>query len=147
MKNAVGSETDPWRKAVAIQSWVAKNVSEKNFSVAFAQAAEVARNLKGDCSEHSVLVAAMCRAAGIPARCVVGLVYAQNLGGFGPHMWNEVYVNGRWVAVDAAFDQSQVDATHLKLGATSLDGVAPFEAFLPVLKVFGKIKIEPLEIK
>lgn len=147
MKKALGGEADPWAKAVAIQKWVSSNIREKNFSVAFAPAAEVARNLEGDCSEHSVLVAAMCRAAGIPSRCVVGLVYAQNLGGFGPHMWNEVYVNRRWVALDAAFDQSEVDATHLKLATTSLDGVAPFEAFLPVLKVFDKIKIEPIEIR
>jgi hypothetical protein len=75
------------------------------------------------------------------------VVYAENLGGFGPHMWNEVYVNRRWVAIDAAYDQSEVDATHLKLSTSSLDGVAPFEAFLPVLKVFNKITIEPTEVR
>lgn len=147
MKIAIGREVDPWARASAIQKWVSKNIREKNFSVAFASAAVVAKNLEGDCSEHSVLVAAMCRAAGIPSRCVVGLVYAEKLGGFGPHMWNEVYVNGRWVAIDAAYDQSDVDATHLKLSTTSLDGVAPLEAFLPVHKVLDKIKIEPIEIR
>lgn len=146
-KAAVGGETDPWRKAQAIESWVANNMVEQNFSVAFANAGEVARNLKGDCSEHSVLVAAMCRAEGVPARCVIGLVYAPSLGGFGPHMWNEAYVNGRWVAIDAAFEQSAVDATHIKLSTSSLDGVAALEAFLPVLRVFDKIKIEPVEIR
>ena len=147
MTKAVGRETDPWARASAIREWVSRNLKDKNFAVAFAPAAEVARNLRGDCSEHSVLVAAMCRAAGIPSRCVVGLVYAPSLGGFGPHMWNEVFVNDRWVALDAAFDQSEVDATHLKLASTSLDGVAPFEAFLPVLKVLDKITIEPIEIR
>jgi hypothetical protein len=58
-----------------------------------------------------------------------------------------VYVNGRWVAIDSAFKQSSVDATHLKLSASSLDGVAPFEPFLPVLKVFQDIKIEPVEMR
>ena len=58
----------------------------------------------------------MCRAAGIPARGAWSAWSTrEQLGGFGPHMWNEVYVNGRWVAIDAAFDQSEVDATHLKL--------------------------------
>ena len=28
----------------------------------------------------------------------------------------------RWVALDAAFDESEVDATHIKLSETSLDG-------------------------
>jgi hypothetical protein len=147
MKAAVGRRTDPWEKAVAIEDWVFRNMRKKNFSTAFAPAEEVARTLSGDCTEHGVLTAAMCRAAGIPARCVVGLVYAETLGGFGPHMWNEVYVNRRWVAIDATFNQAQVDATHLKLSDTSLDGVAPFEAFLPVLEAINALKIEPIETR
>lgn len=139
MQKAVGKLTDPWAKAVAIEDWVAKNLRNKNFSTAFAPASEVARTLQGDCSEHSVLVAAMCRAAGVPARCVIGLVYAENIGGdatkygFGPHMWNEVFVNGRWVALDAAYHQSDVDATHIKVSESSLNGVSPLEAFLPLM--------------
>ncbi len=62
-------------------------------------------------------------------------------------MWNEVYVNRRWVAIDSAFDQTQVDAAHIKLSDSSLDGVAPFESFLPVARVFGKLKIEAVEIR
>ncbi len=147
MKKAVGKRLDPWERAVAIQDWVFRNMRRKNFSTAFAPAMEVARDLSGDCTEHGVLTAAMCRAAGIPCRCVIGLVYADNLGGFGPHMWNEVYVNRRWVAIDATFNQSRVDATHIKLSDTSLDGVAPFEAFLPVLRVFQSMKLEPIEIR
>jgi transglutaminase-like putative cysteine protease len=144
---AVGNVTDPWQKAVQIEHWVAQNLKEKNFSTAFAPASEVARDLTGDCTEHGVLTAAMCRAAGIPARVAVGLIYAENLGGFGFHLWNEVYVNRRWVALDAAFDQSAVDAVHIKLSDSSLEGVAPFEAFLPVVRVLGKLAIKPLEIR
>lgn len=147
MREAVGNRTDPWEQAVAIEEWVFANMKKKNFSTAFAPAEEVARELSGDCTEHSVLVAAMSRAAGIPARCAVGIVYAEHLGGFGPHMWNEVYVNQRWVALDATFNQSRVDATHIKLADSSLDGVSPFDAFLPVLRIFREIKIEPLEIR
>ncbi|MBV8232369.1 MAG: transglutaminase domain-containing protein [Planctomycetaceae bacterium] len=144
---AVGDAVDPWEKAVKIEHWVAQNLKDKNFKTAFAPASEVARNLSGDCTEHGVLVAAMCRAAGVPARVAVGLVYADHLGGFGFHLWNEVYVNQRWVAIDAAFDQSTVDAVHIKLGDTSLDGVSPYEAFLPVVRVLGKMTLEPLEIR
>ncbi len=126
---------DPWDKAVKITKWVAQNLKDKNFETAFAPASEVAQTLAGDCTEHGVLVAAMCRAVGVPSRVVVGLVYSDSLGGFGFHMWNEVYVNRRWVAVDAAFDQTEVDAVHIKLADTSLDGVSPYEAFLPVVRV------------
>jgi hypothetical protein len=62
-------------------------------------------------------------------------------------LWNEVYVKGRWVAVDATFAQTQVDAVHIKLSESSLDGLAPFEAFLPVVRVLGKMTIVPVETR
>jgi transglutaminase-like putative cysteine protease len=146
-RQAVGDAAEPWEKVVRIESWVAANLKDKNFEVAFAPASEVARSLAGDCTEHGVLTAAMCRAAGIPARVVVGLVYAKPLGGFGFHLWNEVYVNRRWVAVDSAYHQTTVDATHIKLADSSLDGIAPFETFLPVVRVLGKMTIVPVEVR
>lgn len=138
---------DPWERAQAITRWVADNVREKNFETAFATARDVARDLSGDCSEHSVLTAAMCRASGIPARIAVGLLYVDELGGFGFHMWNEVHINGRWVAVDAALRQTEVDATHLKLNATSLDGVSPYAQFLDVVRVFDKLTLDPIQVQ
>lgn len=139
--------SDPWEKAKAINAWVGTSIKDKNFKVAFASAAEVARSLEGDCTEHSVLTAAMCRAVGIPSRVVVGLIYVNDLDGFGYHMWDEVFVNNRWVAIDPSWNQTTVDAVHIKLGDTSLDGVAPFEAFLPVATVQGQLTIEPIEIR
>ena len=53
-----------------------------------------------------MLAAAMCRAVGIPSRVVIGLVYVKKQSGFGFHMWNEVYVNQRWVAIDPAWNES-----------------------------------------
>ncbi len=148
---AVGDAKTPWDKAVKIEHWVFENIRDKNFAVAFAPANEVARNLSGDCSEHAVLAAAMSRCAGIPSRVAVGLLYVDNerqhLKGFGYHVWHEVYVNQRWVALDSSWDQSSVDATHIKLGDTSLDGVAPFEAFLPIARVQGKLEIDPIELR
>ncbi len=122
--------------------------NDKNFTVAFAAANEVARNFSGDCTEHAVLAAAMCRAAGIPSRVVdrPGLC-RDELDGFGYHMWDEVYVNQRWVAIDPSWDQTTVDAAHIKLSDSSLDGVAPFEAFLPLIRVMGKLEIEPIELR
>ena len=146
-REAVGDAIDPWDKAVRIERWVAANMKDKNFATAFAPASEVARNLSGDCTEHGVLTAALCRAVGIPARVAIGLVYVDHLGGFGFHLWNEVYVNRRWVAIDAAFDQTEVDAVHLKLSDTSLAGVSPYEAFLPVVRVMNKLTLEPREVR
>jgi hypothetical protein len=138
---------DPWQKATVINKWVFQNIQGKHFKVAFAAAAEVARKLEGDCTEHSVLAAAMCRAVGVPSRVVVGLIYVEQNEGFGFHMWNEVFVNNRWVALDPSFGQTDVDAVHIKLSDSSLEGVAPFQAFLPVVTVVGKLSIEPIEIR
>ncbi len=146
-QTAVEGVSDPWQKAIKIEHWVAENLRDKNFKTAFAPASEVAENLSGDCTEHSVLAAAMCRSQGIPAKVVVGLVYAERLGGFGYHMWNEVYVNRRWVALDSAFDQSSVDAVHIKLDESSLDGVSPVESMLSVIRVIGKLSIDPVELR
>ena len=150
-RRAIRDAQTPWDKAVKIEHWVFENIRDKNFGVAFASAHEVARNLSGDCSEHAVLAAAMSRAVGIPSRVAVGLLYVDNprqkIKGFGYHVWHEVYVNQRWVALDSSWDQSTVDATHIKLGDTSLDGVAPFEAFLPVARVGDKLEIDPIELR
>ena len=146
-ERATRGVVDPWQKATRIERWVHQNIRDKNFQVAFAAANVVARDLSGDCTEHSVLTAAMCRAVGVPARVVIGLIYVDDLEGFGYHMWNEVYVNRRWVAIDASWDQSTVDAVHIKLSETSLEGVSPFEAFLPLVRVMGKLGIEPIELR
>jgi hypothetical protein len=145
-RRATRGAVDPWEKAQSINRWVFENMRE-NFKVAFASANEVARDLSGDCTEHSVLAAAMCRAEGVPARVAIGLLYVDHLDGFGFHMWDEVYINQRWVALDTSWEGTAVDAVHIKLLDTSLDGVSPFEAFLPVIRVMGKLQIEPLEIR
>ena len=138
---------DPWHKAELINHFVFESIRDKNFGIAFAVASEVARNLSGDCTEHSVLAAAMYRSAGIPSRVAVGVIYVEAHGGFGYHMWNEIYINGRWIALDPTWDQATVDAVHIKLSDSSLEGVSPFETFMPVLRVSGKLDIEPIEIR
>jgi transglutaminase-like putative cysteine protease len=75
-------------------------------------AREVLGSRRGDCNEHAVLLAALARAAGIPARVIAGAVYAND--GFYYHAWNELWL-GAWVSADAVFDQIPADATHVKL--------------------------------
>ncbi|MGA2702110.1 MAG: transglutaminase-like domain-containing protein [Isosphaeraceae bacterium] len=150
-RRAIGDARTPWDMAVRIEHWVFANIRDKNFRVAFAPANEVAENLSGDCTEHAVLAAAMSRAVGIPSRIAIGLIFVdaprQKIKGFGFHAWHEVYVNQRWVALDSTFDESSVDATHIKLSDTSLQGVSPFEAFLPLARVLDKLEIDPIELR
>jgi transglutaminase-like putative cysteine protease len=107
----VGDATDPRAAARRLVEWVHDAV-EKAPSVTVPSAREVLTSLRGDCNEHAVLLAALARAAGIPARVVAGAVYAND--GFYYHAWNELWV-GAWVSADAVFDQLPADATHVKL--------------------------------
>ena len=102
-------------------------------------AREVLRTKVGDCNEHTALYVAMARAAGIPARIAVGLVYIH--GAFYYHAWPEVYVdNGLWLPVDPTLNQFPADTTHLRLTRGGLDKQA---AILPLM---GRLKIDVLDV-
>jgi transglutaminase-like putative cysteine protease len=144
MAAAVASdETNSWKIALALEQFVHQTISKKNFSQAFATAAEVAESREGDCTEHAVLLAALCRARKIPARAAMGLVYfpQQQSPGFAYHMWTEVWVNDRWIALDGTLGQGGIGAGHLKLAHSNLKGAGPYAAFLPVFRVLGQLEL------
>lgn len=141
-REAAGAKKSPLAKALALERYVHDNIREKNFATTFASAAEVAKQRSGDCSEHAVLLAALARAAEIPARAAIGLVYAPSEGGFAYHMWNELYIDGRWVPFDATLGEGRVGADHLKLADSDLRDATGLVSFLPVVQVLGKLKIE-----
>jgi len=146
-KEAAGDETDPWQVALKLERYVNETITEKNFSQAFATAAEVAEDPTGDCSEHAVLLIALARARGIPARAAVGLVYMQGRQAFGYHMWTEVYVQRRWIPLDATLAQGGIGAAHLKLAHSNLKGASAYTSFLPVMRVIGRLKVEIDEVE
>ena len=141
-----GDKTDPWQKAVALERFVHGYVALKGFSQGFATAADVVESREGDCTEHAVLLAAICRAAGIPARVAVGLVYQDQKFLF--HMWTEVYVGKRWTPIDATLARGGIGAAHLKLAHSSLQGGSAFSAVLSVANVLARgLKVEVLEVE
>ena len=87
----------------------------------------------GDCNEHSTLFAALARAAGIPTRVAVGLVYID--GHFGYHAWNEVLAADGWLSVDPTWDQMPVDVGHIAL---LRGGLGEHARLLPLM---GRLKI------
>lgn len=148
-KAAAGSLTDPADIAQAMEAYVQRTLSKKNFSTALASAGEVARNLEGDCTEHAVLLAAMLRAKGIPSRVTVGLVYIDNPPAFGGHMWTEAHMNGKWIPLDGTLGRGGIGATHIKLGDASFDDKdgAPLAAFASLMTIIGKLQIEVVSVK
>lgn len=146
-QEAAGDARTPMETAQRLEKWVFENLTEKNFTRAFASAAEVMRDREGDCTEHAVLLAALARARKIPARVAIGLVYIEGAQSFGYHMWTEVFAQGRWVPLDGTLGRGGIGAAHIKLSDTSLAGVSVAEHFLQVLQVLGKTKIEVLDVK
>ncbi len=137
-------ETDPAKAALRLESYVSTKLKTKNFSTALASAAEVAASLEGDCTEHAMLLAAMLRARQIPSRIAVGLVYVESAQSFGGHMWTEALLNGAWIPLDATLGQGGIGGGHIKLAESSMADDAPVlvTAFLPLMEVLGKMKIE-----
>ena len=145
-KQGAGDETDTWKVACKLEQFVNRYITKKNFSQGFASAAEVAENPEGDCTEHSVLLAGLARARGIPARCCIGLVYVEG-NGFGYHMWTEVWIKDGWFPLDATLGRGGIGAAHLKLASTNLKGASALSAFLPVAHVMGRLKVKILEVE
>lgn len=146
---AVGSERDPWKQAVKMEQYVQEKLTSKNFSTAMASAAEVAKSLEGDCTEHACLLAAMARVKKIPSRVVVGLVYARSLEAFGGHMWTEVFIKDRWIPLDATLGLGGIGAGHIKLSDSSFsdDAPTPGASFLSLLDLLGRIQLEVLDVE
>ena len=81
---------------------------------------ETMRVRRGDCTEFADLYTTLVRAAGLPARTVVGLAYRPSAttgdpGEFALHAWNEVAVDGHWRGVDPTWGQTRLDATHIPI--------------------------------
>jgi hypothetical protein len=81
--------------------YVFSSLAKRN-SATFSSAVETLKAGFGDCGEHAVLLAAILRAAGVPARVILGLLYYAPKKAFVGHAWVMAYA-GRWIFCDPAF--------------------------------------------
>jgi len=137
-------------RAEALRAGVFRFIANKSMATAFAGASEVVRTKSGDCSEHAVLLAALLRAQGIPARVASGMVYADHFAGgdhvFVWHMWTQAMLGGRWHDLDATLESRAFHPGHLLL-ATSVQDDAQLDAdFNAIVAVMGNVKIEVLRV-
>lgn len=130
------SPDDPLNmKAEKLVAWVYKSV-EKRPVLSVPNALETLNNLVGDCNEHAVLLAALARAAGIPAQIEAGLVYQR--GKFYYHAWNVLYI-GTWVTADAVMGQMPADVTHIRFVRGEADRQ------IDLIGIIGKVRLKVLE--
>jgi len=129
------AQMTPLTKARRLMEWVHLNI-EKRPVLSVPDALSTLENGMGDCNEHAMLLAALARAAGIPARVEAGLVYMK--GRFYYHAWNLLFL-GRWVTADAVFGQLPADVTHLRLVTGSM------QQQLDLAAVIGNITIDVID--
>jgi hypothetical protein len=146
VKYAATTPEDAVKASLQIENFVMGYITKKDFSVGYASAAEVARSRQGDCTEHALLTAAICRSAGIPARVVCGLVYADAIGEkknvFGAHMWTEVYLGDKWYPIDSTRAPNGFSAGHITLARS--DG-NPTD-FFSLVNTLGCFKIDKVTV-
>lgn len=133
----VGAASDPLSAAGKLLHWVHQNI-EKKPVLSMPSALEVLNTRVGDCNEHAVLLAALLRASGIPARLCIGLVYSRNK--FYYHAWNEAWL-GDWVTMDPTLNQMPVDATHIKWIEGNLNRQ------VEIVRVLDTLKIQVMDLR
>jgi hypothetical protein len=142
-RRGAGDAATPAAQMQKLEDFVRAYIDDKDLSVGYASALEVARKPQGDCTEHAVLLAALGRARGIPTRVVDGIVYVDRYAGrehvFVPHAWTQAWIDGRWRSYDAALHG--FDAGHLALSVGDGDPWRFFAGF----NALGRLRIESVE--
>lgn len=146
LANRVAAEqSDPRHIALELEKLVHRWIETKGYAQVFASAREVAASRSGDCTEHAMLLAAVCRARQIPARLAVGLVYVPEMQGFLFHMWTEVWWGQQWHPLDATLGRGGIGPTHLKLRTFTLADDNMLAEAMVVAQVIGQLEIRAVE--
>jgi hypothetical protein len=137
---AAGSAKDKSHVMGNLTGFVSRYLSQRGLNVGYESALEVAQKRRGDCAEFAVLLAAMARAEGIPARVAVGMLYTDRYDDksrvFVPHAWVIAWLDGRWRSFDPA--AMRFDSGHIALDTG--DG-NPWH-FFHATDEFGSIQID-----
>jgi transglutaminase-like putative cysteine protease len=108
------------RSLVAFVAETVQGTLDQGFEIA----SVVARRRTGDCTEHAVLTAALARAAGLPARVVLGLALVETATGYAAygHAWAETLEGGQWRVADAALADLERPARYVPFGILEDEG-------------------------
>jgi len=108
LAEAVGDETDLYRRVLAIHDYLTRKLSYDRDS-RWDPAPEVLRTGLASCSEYHFAFAALCRAAGIPVRWAGGSTFQgdETWRDTVWHRWSEVYLPGHgWFPIDVTWDDA-----------------------------------------
>jgi len=139
-----------WELARHVNSFVFDLIRNKELDVGFASAPEVAKNPRGDCTEHVVLMIALLRRLGVPARAAFGWagIDAGHESNFGLHAWVEVKIGSGWIPMDPTFDQSPAGAFRVTTSTSDLNSIDElgWNISLP-LEIAPSVKVAPFRLQ
>lgn len=102
-KTIVGRETNPYKQALLIYNYMLENYRLLNqLQPKEISSTNLMDSLQGDAYDFAIIFTALCRATGIPALPVSGILVDNAKNGQN-HWWSEIYLeNFGWLPVDVA---------------------------------------------
>ncbi|EKF84882.1 transglutaminase domain-containing protein [Methanobacterium formicicum DSM 3637] len=100
--------TSSYDKAQRIFNWVRDNLEYSYYYDSQKGALGALSSGSANCCDHSHLIVALSRAAGLPARYVHGECYFLSSGNWYGHVWAQIYVNGQWYNADATSSRNSL---------------------------------------
>lgn len=141
-EKVAGRDKDAFEKALKLRDWVSRNLTF-DAGFVFAPASEVMKTKKATCAGYAALLAALLRAAGIPSRYLMGMVYANGI--WGGHAWVEAWLEGRWIPLDAALPSpGAADPARIAIVRSSL-AEGPGASLVAAQKFFGYVTVEVMQ--
>lgn len=146
LNSAGGRSGTPAEICQQLSAFVNQRLQFSPFTTQLQPASRVAATLRGDCTEHTVLLCSLLRCRGIPARAASGFAFVPQLNAFAPHLWTEAFVDGVWMPVDSTIPAEAAMPLLLKVADSPLNndlsgGVA---LFAPLLPLCGQVEITVL---
>jgi transglutaminase-like putative cysteine protease len=134
-----GNENDACAIIEKFTRYVFATLQKRN-TATFSNALETLEAGYGDCGEHAVLLGALLRAAGVPARVVLGLVYVESKKAYMYHAWVMAYGHA-WVFADAALGAFPAIENYVPL---IIDDSG--SGSLRISRLIGKMNVEYISI-
>lgn len=140
----------PAEKVRRLVDLVDETIAVKSLDFGFATASQVVEHEEGDCTEHALLLAALARAAGFPARGASGLVYFEDEEGtpfMGYHMWTQIWNGSDWLDLDAGFGEAETSPIRVLLSLSDLSNESFVEEALVISRSLGQTEVEVIEVR
>ncbi len=119
---------------------VQAQLEETDFSEQVLSGVDAARQLRGDCTEHAMLLVTLLRNRGIPARVAGGLQLVPEKRNFTFHMWTEAWIGDRWLPIDGTTGEI-ASLRCIKMFDSSMAIPNPYTVILPIFEKMPSLRL------